>query len=134
MAIFKRVFLFLAVNILVVLTISLTLNLLGVRPYLDARGIDYQSLLIFCAIWGFAGAFISLALSRVMAKFAMGVQVIDPQAARGEEKELVTMVYRLAQKAGLTKMPEVGIYQSPEVNAFATGPSKSRSLVAVSTG
>ncbi|NBX83195.1 protease HtpX, partial [bacterium] len=111
-----------------------TLNLLGVRPYLDARGIDYQSLLVFCAVWGFAGAFISLALSRVMAKFAMGVQVIDPQAARGEEKELVTMVYRLAQKAGLTKMPEVGIYQSPEVNAFATGPSKSRSLVAVSTG
>lgn len=134
MAIFKRIFLFLAVNILVVLTISLTLNLLGVRPYLDARGIDYQSLLVFCAVWGFAGAFISLALSRVMAKFAMGVQVIDPQAARGEEKELVTMVYRLAQKAGLTKMPEVGIYQSPEVNAFATGPSKSRSLVAVSTG
>jgi len=134
MAYMKRIFLFLAVNILVVLTISITLNLLGVRPYLDARGIDYQSLLIFCAVWGFMGAFISLALSRVMAKMAMGVQVIDPQAARGEEKELVNMVYRLAQKAGLTTMPQVGIYQSPEVNAFATGPSKSRSLVAVSTG
>ena len=134
MAMFKRVFLFLSVNILVVLTISITLNLLGVRPYLNARGIDYQSLLIFCAVWGFMGAFISLAISRWMAKMAMGVQVIDPHSARGEEKELVNMVYRLAQKAGLTTMPEVGVYQSPEVNAFATGPSKSRSLVAVSTG
>ncbi|NBT58112.1 protease HtpX [bacterium] len=131
---FKRVFLFIAVNLLVVLTISLALNLLGVRPYLSARGIDYQSLLIFCTAWGFMGAFISLALSRVMAKFSMGVQVIDPSAARGEEKELLTLVHRLAEKAGLPKMPEVGIYQSPEVNAFATGPTRSRALVAVSTG
>lgn len=134
MAMFKRIFLFLAVNMLVVLTISFVLNLLGVRPYLNARGIDYQSLLIFCAIWGFMGAFISLAISRIVAKMAMGVQVINPQEARGNEKELVNMVYGLAEKAGLTKMPEVGIYQSPEVNAFATGPTRSRALVAVSTG
>ena len=134
MAMFKRIFLFLTVNILVVMTISTVLNFLGIRPYLDARGINYQSLIAFCAIWGFMGAFISLALSRIMAKFAMGVQVINPQDARGNEKELLTMVYKLAQKAGLTTMPEVGIYQSPEVNAFATGPTRSRSLVAVSTG
>jgi heat shock protein HtpX len=134
MAMFKRVFLFLSVNILIVLTISFILNLLGIRPYLDARGINYQSLLIFCAVWGFMGAFISLALSRVMAKFAMGVQIINPNEARGSEKELLSMVYKLAQKAGLTTMPEVGIYQSPEVNAFATGPTRSRALVAVSTG
>lgn len=134
MAMFKRVFLFVTVNILVVLTISITLNLLGIRPYLSSRGIDYQSLLVFCAVWGFMGAFISLALSRVMAKFAMGVQVIDPTSAKGEERDLVNVVYRLAEKAGLPKMPEVGIYQSPEVNAFATGPSRSRALVAVSTG
>ena len=134
MAMFKRIFLFLAVNTLVVLTISITLNLLGIRPYLDARGIDYSSLLAFCAVWGFMGAFISLALSRVMAKFAMAVQVIDPSACRGEEKELVNMVYRLAERAALPAMPEVGIYQSPEVNAFATGPTRSRALVAVSSG
>lgn len=134
MALFKRVSLFLVVNLLVVVTISITLNLLGIRPYLSARGIDYQSLLVFCAVWGFMGAFISLALSRVMAKFSMGVQVIDPAAAGGEEKELLTMVHRLAEKAGLPAMPEVGIYQSPEVNAFATGPTRSRALVAVSTG
>jgi heat shock protein HtpX len=135
MAMFKRIFLFLAVNILVVTTISLTLNLLGIRPYLSARGIDYQSLLAFCAVWGFMGAFISLALSRVMAKFSMGVRVIDPTApGSSNEKELVFLVHRLAQKAGLTVMPEVGIYSSPEVNAFATGPTKSRALVAVSTG
>jgi heat shock protein HtpX len=134
MAMFKRVFLFLAVNTLVVVTISIALNLLGIRPYLSARGIDYQSLLVFCAVWGFLGAFISLALSRIMAKFSMGVQTIDPSSCRGEEKELVTMVYRLAEKAGLPKMPEVGIYQSPEVNAFATGPTRSRALVAVSSG
>lgn len=134
MAMVKRMFLFLAVNVLVVLTISFVLNLLGIRPYLSERGIDYQSLLAFCFVWGFMGAFISLAISRMMAKMAMGVQVIDPNSARGSEKELINMVYRLAQKAGLSTMPEVGVYQSPEVNAFATGPTRSRSLVAVSTG
>jgi heat shock protein HtpX len=110
------------------------LNLLGIRPYLTQSGIDYSSLLMVCSLVGFTGAFISLALSRIMAKMMMGVQVIDPDSARGEEKELVGLIHRLAQRAGLPVMPEVGIYQSPEVNAFATGPSKSRALVAVSTG
>lgn len=132
---FKRIFLFIAVNILVVVTISLTLNILGIRPYLDANGIDYSALLAFCAVVGFVGAFVSLALSRFMAKMMMGVKVIDPSRAKsGAEKDLVAVVYRLAQRAGLSTMPEVGIYDSPEVNAFATGPSRSRSLVAVSHG
>ncbi len=132
---FKRIFLFLAVNILVVLTISISLQVLGIRPYLDSNGIDYTSLLAFCAVAGFAGALISLALSRIMAKMMMGVRVIDPsRPGSPQEKELLTTVHRLAQKAGLPAMPEVGIYQSPEVNAFATGPTRSRSLVAVSTG
>ena len=130
----KRIFLFMAVNILVVATISIVLNLLGVRPYLTAYGIDYQSLMIFCLVWGMGGAFISLGLSRIMAKWMMGVQVIDPQQARGEEVELVEMVHRLARSAGLGTMPEVGIYNSPEVNAFATGPTRNRALVAVSSG
>lgn len=132
---FKRVFLFIAVNLLVVTTISLTLNLLGIRPYLDANGIDYQALLVFCAVWGFMGAFISLLMSKWMAKFMMGVKVIDPaQPGSANARELVERVHRLAKKANLPKMPEVGFYESPEVNAFATGPSKANSLVAVSTG
>jgi heat shock protein HtpX len=81
-----------------------------------------------------AGAFISLALSRLMAKWFMGVQVIDPRTADPDLHELVQTVHSLAQRAGLPAMPEVGIYDSPEVNAFATGPSRSRSLVAVSRG
>ena len=134
MAVAKRVLLFIAVNILVVLTISITLNLLGVRPYLDARGINYRALLIFCAVWGMGGAFISLGLSRVMAKWSMGVKVIDPNAAHPELQGLVQTVHRLALAAGLRTMPQVGVYESDEVNAFATGPTKNRSLVAVSTG
>lgn len=130
----KRVFLFLAVNFLVLLTVSLLLNLLNVQPYLKSHGLDYYSLLIFCVIWGMAGAFISLALSRIMAKWMMGVQVIDPDTAIGQQKQLLSLVHTLAKRAGLPKMPEVGVYDSQEVNAFATGPSKSRSLVAVSSG
>ena len=130
----KRVSLFMAVNLLILVTLSFTLNVLGVRPYLTHFGIDYQSLIIFCLVWGMGGAFISLALSRVMAKWMMGVQVIDPTQAGGEAAELVAMVHRLAQSAGLPALPQVGIYESPEVNAFATGPTKSRALVAVSTG
>ncbi|HAZ07788.1 MAG TPA: protease HtpX [Elusimicrobia bacterium] len=131
---FKRVFLFMAVNLLVVATLSITLQFLGVRPYLSARGLDYGALMTFCLIWGMGGAFISLGLSRIVAKWSMGVQVIDPQEARGESMELLQTVHRLAQTAGLPVMPEVGIYESPELNAFATGPTKSRALVAVSTG
>lgn len=80
------------------------------------------------------GSFISLALSRIMAKMTMGVQLIDPQRASGEERQLLETVYRLSKQAGLTTMPEVGIYESPEVNAFATGPTRNRALVAVSSG
>jgi len=129
----RRIFLFLAVNFLVIITISLVLNLLGVRPYLSARGIDYQALLAFCLVWGMGGAFISLGLSRVMAKMAMGVQVIDPDTTDYNLRELLQIVGRLARAASIP-MPQVGIYQSPEVNAFATGPTKSRSIVAVSSG
>jgi heat shock protein HtpX len=130
----KRIVLFLAVNVLVMLTISIALQLLGVKPYLTAYGIDYQSLMIFCLVWGMGGAFISLSLSRVMAKWMMGVRVIDPHTSDRADSELVQTVHRLALSAGLPAMPEVGVYESPEVNAFATGPTKSRALVAVSTG
>jgi heat shock protein HtpX len=125
----KRIFLFILTNILVMVTVSIIMNLLGVSHYLSARGINWVSLAIFCGVWGMAGAFISLAMSRFIAKTAMGVKVIDPNSGH----ELVLMVAGLCQKAGLP-MPEVGIYESPEINAFATGPTKKRSLVAVSSG
>lgn len=135
MAMMKRIVLFVLVNILVVTTINIMLNVLGIRPYLTQSGIDYQALLAMCSVVGFTGAFISLAISRIMAKMMMGVRVIDPSAPQSpRERDLVALVHRLAQRAGLPAMPEVGVYASPEVNAFATGPSKSRALVAVSTG
>lgn len=134
MAVMRRIGFFIALNIVVVVTISFVINLLGVGHYVSARGIDYGSLMAMCLIWGMGGAFISLMLSKVMAKWTMGVQVIDPQNSSAQGRQLVETVYRLARSAGLSKMPEVGVYESPEVNAFATGPSKSNSLVAVSSG
>ena len=132
---FKRIFLFITVNILVLVTISITLSVLGIGPYLNEQGIDFGALLAFCGVVGFSGAFISLAMSRWMAKMMMGVQVINPtHPGTIAERELLQTVHRLAQKAGITTMPEVGVYDSPEVNAFATGPTKSRALVAVSSG
>lgn len=130
----KRIVLFLLLNFLVVFMISIILNLFNLRPYLNSYGMDYTSLLIFCLIWGMAGAFISLALSRKMAKWMMGVHLIDPQTQDPDEKQLLSLVYHLAKKAQLPAMPEVGIYRSNEVNAFATGPTRSRALVAVSSG
>ena len=130
----KRIGLFILTNLLVMITISLVLNLLGVRGYLTAYGIDYQALMIFCLVWGMGGAFISLLLSRWMAKMSMGVKVIDPNTRSPDLQALVQTVHHLARSAGLSKMPEVGVYDSPELNAFATGPSRNRSLVAVSTG
>lgn len=82
---------------------------------------------------GHGRIFFSLLISRWMAKMSMGVQIVSPDA-RGPEREVLDMVYRMSRAAGLTTMPEVGVYESPDVNAFATGPSKNRSLVAVSTG
>ncbi len=131
----RRIALFLAVNLLVVVTLSFILNLLGVHSYITAAGIDYNALMIFCLVWGMGGALISLAMSRMMAKWAMGVQVINPSMERDPGLlALVQKVHMLARSAGLSTMPEVGIYNSPEVNAFATGPTRDHSLVAVSTG
>ena len=134
MAFAKRIILFLLLNFLVVLTLSIVMSFLGIHPGMTPYGIDYNALLTFCLVWGMGGALISLALSRVMAKWMMGVQVIDPQTRDPDLQNLVQMVHALARGAKLPTMPEVGIYDSPEVNAFATGPTKSRALVAVSTG
>lgn len=133
MAFGKRIFLFFLVNMAMVVTISLVLGLLGVGPYLTRQGLNYESLAFFCLVWGMGGALFSLAISRISAKWMMGVKVIDPQAP-GEFGDLLQRVHHLARSARLPAMPEVGVYDSPEVNAFATGPTKSRALVAVSTG
>jgi heat shock protein HtpX len=131
----KRIFFFLLTNVLVLVTISIILGLTGAGNYITDNGINFGALLVFSAIVGFSGSFISLAMSRWMAKKMMNVRILHPQEAlTGAEREIVEKVHRLSRAAGLTHMPEVGIYQSPEVNAFATGPSKKRSLVAVSTG
>lgn len=134
MGYFKRIFLFLALNLVVVLTISVLAQVLGVNRWLTANGIDYSALMGFCLVWGMGGALISLSLSRVMAKWMMGVKLIDPNTRDPDQSALLEMVSHLVRAAGLPRMPEVGIYSSPEVNAFATGPSKSRALVAVSSG
>ena len=128
----KRIFLLLVVNILVMTTITLVLGLLGAGHYLPQGRL--AGLAVFCLVWGFGGAFISLGLSRLMAKWMMGVKVIPPDTRDPALQELVETVHALARSAGLPKLPEVGIYESDEVNAFATGPTKSRALVAVSTG
>jgi heat shock protein HtpX len=128
----KRVFLFLATNLAIVLVLSITMRLLGVEPYLNESGLNLGALLIFAAVMGFGGSLISLALSKWMAKKSVGAQVItDPRTP--EELWLVQTVARQAQAAGI-KMPEVAIYDAPDVNAFATGMSKNSSLIAVSTG
>jgi heat shock protein HtpX len=129
----KRIVLFLAVNFLVVITLSVLLSVLGIQPYLRANGIDYGSLMAFCLVWGMGGAFISLLLSKVMAKMAMGVQTIDPGTSDAAGQQLLQTVGHLAQGAGIP-MPEVGVYASDDLNAFATGPSKRSALVAVSSG
>lgn len=128
----KRIFLFILTNFLVMMTISIVLAVTGVGRWMTAQGIDYGQLAVFCLVYGMAGSLFSLAISRMVAKWTMGVQVVDknnPEAAW-----VVLMVEQLARKAGLTVMPEVGVYDSPEVNAFATGPSRNRSLVAFSSG
>jgi heat shock protein HtpX len=132
----KRIGFFLLVNILVLLTISIVLSVLGVGSYIEGDQLNLQTLLIFSAVVGFSGAFISLALSRIMAKWMMRVKVLDPDKGNlsPQERELVERVHLLARNAGIRKMPEVGYYDSMEVNAFATGPTRNRSLVAVSSG
>jgi heat shock protein HtpX len=125
---FKRIFLFLMTNFAVVITLSIILSVLGIRP-----GGGLEGLMVFSLVWGMGGAFLSLQLSRWIAKRAVGAQLIDGRSGNRELDWLYATVERLARQANLP-MPEVAFYESGEVNAFATGPSKSRSLVAVSSG
>ncbi len=131
----KRVFLFLATNLLIVLTLSVVMSLLKIGGYMGPGGqIQITQLAIFCLIWGMGASLISLAMSRWIAKQSVGVKLVNGATGQPELDRLYRTVERLSRDAGLPKTPEVGFYESPEVNAFATGPSKSMSLVAVSTG
>jgi heat shock protein HtpX len=129
----KRIILFVLTNVAIMIMLSIVFSLLGFTGYLTADGLNYSALMVFSLIWGFGGAMISLAISRWMAKMAMGVQLVDGRTGQSELDWMYQTVEQLTRKAGLP-MPEVGVYESAEVNAFATGPSKSRSLVAVSSG
>jgi len=129
----KRIFLFLITNLAVMMVLGISMSVLGVGRYLTANGLDMTQLLIFSALVGFSGAFISLLLSKWMAKQSTGARVIDPnRPANARETWLVSTVHQLADRAGIGR-PEVAIYNGPP-NAFATGASRNNSLVAVSTG
>jgi heat shock protein HtpX len=128
----KRIFLFLLTNMAIVLVLSITMSLLGVGPYLTEAGLNYQSLLIFTAVMGMGGSLISLAISKWTAKRMVGAEVIE-EPANQEQRWLLDTVRRQAETAGIG-MPEVAIYNSPDVNAFATGMNKNNAMVAVSTG
>jgi heat shock protein HtpX len=127
----KRIILFVLTNLAVVLVLGVVASLLGVNRFLTSNGLDLTALLGFALIMGFGGAFISLLISKPVAKWSSGVQVIA-QPSNADEKWLVDTVQKLADKSGIG-MPEVGIFEG-DPNAFATGAFKNSALVAVSTG
>lgn len=129
----KRIVLFVVTNLAIMVALSIVLSLLGISGYIEEGQLNITALLVFCFAWGMGGAFISLLMSRVIAKWAMGVKLVDGHSGHAELDWLYQAVHGLTQQANLP-MPEVGYYESPEVNAFATGPSKNKSLVAVSSG
>jgi heat shock protein HtpX len=128
----KRILLFVVTNLAIIVVLSVVAHVLGIDQYLDARGGNLGGLLIFAALFGFGGSLISLAISKWMAKKAMGVEVIT-HPRNATQSWLINAVAAHARNAGIG-MPEVGIFESPEPNAFATGASRNNALVAVSTG
>lgn len=138
----KRITIFIVINALIMVTLSIVLSLLGIgvgdtgtslRRYGTGQ-LDLGTLLIYSLVYGMTVSFISLAISRMMAKWMMGVKVISPDVRDPQLQWLVRTVHQMAKRSGINTMPEVGLYESPEVNAFATGPTKNRALVAVSSG
>jgi heat shock protein HtpX len=128
----KRIALFIATNIAILFVLNISMRVLGLDPWLSSQGINMGSLLLFAAVFGMGGAFISLAISKWTAKKMTGAQVID-QPSNRTEAWLVDTVRSQAERAGIG-MPEVAIYDAPDVNAFATGMKRNDALVAVSTG
>lgn len=128
----KRIVLFLMTNLAIMVVLSISVRLLGADQYLTQQGLNVNALLIFAAIFGFGGSFISLLMSKWIAKRSTGAQVIT-QPRTETERWLVETVHRQARQAGIG-VPEVAIFDSPEVNAFATGANRNSALVAVSSG
>lgn len=133
MAIFKRFGFFILTNLLVMVTIGIVWSIVS-AVFLPGVTDQVTTLMAFSLVFGMTGAFVSLLMSRWMAKKMHGVQVIDPKTRDPQMQWLVQKTHEYARRSHLPAMPEVGIYESPDVNAFATGPSKKKSLVAVSTG
>ncbi len=136
MSFMKRIFFFMLVNMLVMVSVTILTGIICTFIYgspTPPQG-SLIPLILFSVIFGMGGAFVSLFISKWIAKKTMGLQMIDPKTAKDGEREILEMVHNMARRARLPKMPEVGVYQSPEMNAFATGPSRSNSLVAVSSG
>lgn len=130
----KRILLFILTNLAVMVTLGIVASIFGVTGYLGQNGINYTKLFGFSLIFGFGGAFISLLMSKWIAKFSMGVKLIDPSNPLSQdEKWLINVIQNQSNKLNIT-MPEVGVYNSPEMNAFATGPTRNNALVALSTG
>ncbi|GGY80123.1 protease HtpX [Cellvibrio zantedeschiae] len=127
-----RIGLFLLTNLAIMIVAGVVINLLGVGKFISHGQLNLQSLFIFCAVFGFTGSFISLFISKWMAKRSMGVELIE-NPRNADERWLVDTVAELAQKAGI-KMPEVGVFPAEESNAFATGWNRNDALVAVSLG
>ncbi len=128
----KRIVLFVITNLAVLVVLSVSMRLLGIAPYLNEYGLNYNSLLIFAALFGMGGAFVSLAISKWTAKRFTGAQVIQSPRSP-DERWLVETVKSQAERAGIG-MPEVAVYDAPDMNAFATGMNRNKALVAVSTG
>lgn len=128
----KRIFFFLVTNLAVLLVLTVVARIFGIDTYLAAHGQSLEGLLVWAALFGFGGAFVSLAMSKMQAKMFMGVQVIG-QSADPTQQWLLSVVEHHARNVGV-RLPEVGIFESPEPNAFATGMSRNSALVAVSTG
>ena len=128
----KRIALFLLTNLAVLVTLSVAAHLFNLDHFIDAQGLDFGALLAFAALFGFGGAILSLAISKWSAKMAVGARVIE-RPTTSTEVWLMDTVARQAKKAGIG-MPEVAVYESDDVNAFATGMSRNNALVAVSTG
>lgn len=134
MKIAKRIFLFLIINFLIIFTISIIISVFKLQSFITAFGLNYQSLLIFCLLWGFLGSFISLLLSKKIAKWMMKVKIISLNSQDPKEKEILEILQDLIKNSSFKKIPEIGIYPSKEVNAFATGPCKNNSMIALSSG
>ncbi|MDR3477345.1 MAG: protease HtpX [Gammaproteobacteria bacterium] len=130
----KRVWLFIATNFLIMLTIYFMIQLFGLDSVIKEHGIRYSYLAIVCAIWGTIGALLSLFLAKFITTMLLKIKIIRPAFANTTERELLDIVYRHARAAGLTALPEVGIYRSPELNAFAIGQTRNKALLAISSG